>query len=93
MEGSKFASEKKPLTTCKCCGMKGHTARNCYARTFGTKIQWRQIPYPRPGDKPHTWKERQRLQHMEDQFEEKALEISLGLQTNDPNCPTPDPVI
>jgi hypothetical protein len=30
---------------------------------------------------------------MEDQFEEKALEISLGLQDYDPNFPTPDPVI
>jgi hypothetical protein len=30
---------------------------------------------------------------MEDQFEDTALEISLGLQADDPNFPPPDPVI
>jgi hypothetical protein len=73
--------------------MKGHTARDCFARTFGTKNQWRQIPYPKPGDKPLTRKELQRLQRMKDQFEEKALEISLRLQAYDPNFPTTEPVI
>jgi hypothetical protein len=30
---------------------------------------------------------------MEDKFEEKAIDISLGLQACDPNCPQPDPII
>jgi hypothetical protein len=33
------------------------------------------------------------LTRMEDQFEDKALEISIGLQAYDPNVPPPDPVI
>jgi hypothetical protein len=93
MEDSKYAWENKTLSTYKCCGMTGHTARDFYARTFGTRIQWRQFPYPKPGDKPLTRKERQRLQRLEDKFEEKDLEISLGLQAYYLNFPPPDPVI
>jgi hypothetical protein len=85
MEDSKYEWEKFPLSTCKCFGMQGNIARDCYARTFGTRIQRGRIPYPKPGDKPLTRKERQRIRRMEDKFELEALEISLGLQAYDPN--------
>jgi hypothetical protein len=57
------------------------------------KIQWRQIPYNKPGDKPFTRKEHQRIPRMEDRFEAEALEISLGLPAYDPSVPPPDPII
>jgi hypothetical protein len=50
----KFPWEKKPSETCNCCGFKGHVANYCYSRLRATKIQWRQIPYHKPGDKPLT---------------------------------------
>jgi hypothetical protein len=68
-----FAWEKKPLATCKCSGVKGHVPNDCYSRQRADKIQWRQIPYHDPGDKPLTWKEQQCICRMEDRFEEKAL--------------------
>jgi hypothetical protein len=88
MHGKRF-----PLSTCKCCGFKGHVANDCYSPLRATKIQWRQIPYHKPSDTPLTCKERQRTRRMEDKFEAEALEISLGLQAYDPNNPPPDPVI
>jgi hypothetical protein len=57
----KFAWEKKPLATCKCCGIKCHVASDCFSRLREDKIQWRQILYPKPGDTPLTQKEQQRL--------------------------------
>jgi hypothetical protein len=88
-----FAREKKPLATCKCCGIKSHVASDCYSRLREDNIQWRQIPYPKLGDKPLTRKDQQRLQRIEDKFEEKALEINFGLKAYDSNFPPPDPVI
>jgi hypothetical protein len=87
MEDSKYAWEKKPLSTCKCCGMQDHVARDFYVCTFGTRFKWGKIPYPKPGDKALTRKERQHIWRTEEKYEEKALEISLGLQAYDPNNP------
>jgi hypothetical protein len=57
MEDSKYAWEKFPLSRCKCCGVKGHVSNDCHSRLRATKIQCRQIPYHKPGDKPLTCKE------------------------------------
>jgi hypothetical protein len=65
-----FAWEKKPLVTSKCCSLKEHVAHDCYSFLREDRIQWRQLVYAQPGDKPLTRKEQQRLQLMEDQFEE-----------------------
>jgi hypothetical protein len=93
MKDLKNAWEKKPLSTFKCCGMKGYIARDCYARTFGTRIQWGKIPYHKPCNKPLSWKERQRIRHMKDQHEAEALEISLGQLAYDSSFHPSGPVI
>jgi hypothetical protein len=64
--------------------------RSCFERLLCAYVWKKKFN----GDKfqPLTRKERQRLQRMEVQFEEKALDISLGLQAYDPIFPTPDPV-
>jgi hypothetical protein len=64
----KFAWEKKPLATFHCCGINGHVVNDCYSRMREDTIQWRQIPYHKPGNKPLTRKEQQRIQLMEDHF-------------------------
>jgi hypothetical protein len=57
------------------------------------KIKWKQISSHKPGDKPLTWMEQKHIVCKHDQNENKALEISLGLQANNPKFPPPDPVI
>jgi hypothetical protein len=60
-------------------------ANDSYFCLRADKIQWRQNPYHKPGDKPLTQKQQQRIQRKEDQIEAEALEISLGLQAYNPN--------
>jgi hypothetical protein len=36
--------DKKPLSTYKYCGVKGHVALDCYSRLIEDKIQWIEIP-------------------------------------------------
>jgi hypothetical protein len=88
-----FALEKKPLATCKCCGVKGHVANDCNSRLGADITQWRQIRYHKPGDKPLTRNKQQRIWRSEDQIEAEALEINLGFQAYGPNFPPPDPFI
>jgi hypothetical protein len=68
----KFAWENKPLATWKYCGVKGHVANDCYSCLRADRIQWRQIPYHKPGDKALTRKEQYRIWRMEVQSDAEA---------------------
>jgi hypothetical protein len=76
------------MKTCDDCGTGGHTSNACYSRMSGNKIMWGNITYPKPGNKSHTWKEQLRMECLENQYEIKALKISLGLQALIPSSPT-----
>jgi hypothetical protein len=66
MKDSKVGRNKKPTASCKSCGVKGHISTNCYYRMREDKIQWTQIPYNKPGNKPLTRKEQKRQLRVKD---------------------------